>query len=72
MIDPNYNPWLESFWTLYVRPKMTSPELNQVFCQGPYAGYSIRELINACVMTGRFKMPEIQTEDEDGHPYSGR
>lgn len=67
MFNEIYKSWLEGFWIKYIADKkqITTTELNQVFATGPYAGYSVRELTNACVMFLNYTMPKIVYEDHN-------
>lgn len=43
------NEELEDFWKTWITDPIDSSVLTQVFAKGPFAGFSVREVMEACV-----------------------
>jgi len=55
------NEELEQFWEDYIgnTGEVNSDSITQIFMRGPFAGYSIRELMEVCIKELGKKRPKI-------------
>jgi len=58
-------PELEQFWTKYIGDggKIASSSITQIFVRGPWAGYSIREVMEICIHRLNKTPPTIINEN---------
>jgi len=55
---------LETFWQDYIGngPEVEASSLNQVFAKGVFAGYSIRDVMEACIHRLGKSRPKIVSD----------
>jgi hypothetical protein len=65
-IMKSFKEELEEFWTTFIGDsgKIESGSITQIFVRGPFAGHSIREVMELCISTLNKPRPEI-TQSEN-------